>query len=305
LSRAGLKAAEVLCFLTLFAAAAAPASAAVLFQSDWSTAVGSDANAVTDGGRWTDWYGDPNTNYVWYTVFTDDATVPGGRNYLRLYDRPSGQSNLYAHCHAHGATDCNGGEGSPMMAGNPTVMYFRMWFRLNPAWDTIEHLIVAREQYWNADPDDIFLFAVRGNREGAMSIGIQGEDGNDFSAMVEGHPEIMNGGWHRWEVKIDLPGTSTATFTCRLDGVDVTSTMRHPNSGEYLSAVNGTITTRRFNYMKWELYDHTQSGGGGGYDRHFTDITGLMFTDGPDWIGTGNGGGDGTPPAPPRELRVN
>lgn len=274
--------------LPLFMAFAPPVSATTLFQSDWSAGTGSTALAVQDGGRWSDWF-DNDNGYVWYAVFGPDGTTPGGRNYLRLYDRPLGNSDLYAYCLEYDSVDCLSGQGAPMMAADPTVMFFRMWFRLNPQWSSIEHLIRIREHYYERLSTDIYIFTVRDNFDSNMSIGIQVPADSD-PWIVRGHPEITDGNWHLWEVKVTNPGTSNVSFACRLDGADVTSTMRNSNSGAYLTDANGTLSTGKLNYQRWELYDH------GGTDRHFADITGVMFTDGPDWIGAAEGVSEGTPP---------
>ncbi len=237
-------------------------SAATLFESNWATATGTDSNAVQDGGTWTDWeFSSSASSYTWWEV-KNDGSAPGGRNYLELTRRPSGSTNLLA--------------DSSNSMGNPSPLYFRMWFRLNPSWSGIEHLYRVRDSYDNLASNQIYIFSIRNNYNGQMSVGIQVPSATAY--MVVGR-DIRDNEWHRWEVKAENAGTSYASFECRLDGEDVTSIIRNKNTGTYLTSVNGNLDVSALNYQRWEFYD------AGGIDIHFCDITGVKFTDGPDWIG--------------------
>jgi uncharacterized protein YjdB len=63
-----------------------PGSGGVLFQSDWSTATGTSAAAVTDGGRWGNWW-EFDDDHSGTQLLSVVAGGPGGRNALRVMQR--------------------------------------------------------------------------------------------------------------------------------------------------------------------------------------------------------------------------
>ena len=65
----------------------AAGSGGVVFQSDWSTATGTSAAAVTDGGKWDTWDEFNNGTSVQLLSVVSGVGAPGGRNALRVLQR--------------------------------------------------------------------------------------------------------------------------------------------------------------------------------------------------------------------------
>lgn len=256
-----MKTIKLLC-LIVFVIWSSPLHATTLLDADWATGTGCGCTAAADG-IWS-----VCTQTIGECSFEVKTGGYGGRNQLSFnFD---GVNN---HLRAN----------SPSMGG-PSTAYIRFWFRRNSVCDGQIH--------------PMYISSGTAVDSGFAPIR-EYESGSTFSIIPNVYQADPSGGyfyytgtvsigtWYRLEYKVENGGTSSGSITVRLDGVDITSSMRTAG-GTYLSAANGSLTLQALNYVNFEIYD-------GHCTANWLDIAGLKITDGPDWIG-GDSGGDTTAP---------
>ena len=281
--------------------------AATLFESNWDY-LGNNFTAISNGGidlngdyfdddglncSWTHWnLNSPGGIYgAYHTILSGIGDAPGDRNFdrvvLGLRSRCGGNSDLVTK------------SGASM--GNPPDVYFRIWFRLSP---DIPDGTQSHVGYFTPNYDDIthdviingyncgiptycgpsVLHFRNSPTGGGLSVGILVDEG---IYLVTGSNIPTKGVWHLWEVHFhhppeDISGTRSGSVECRLDGVDVTPSMREANSNVLLSSINGHLTFAAMNYMYWQFYPTGSCQPDGQYSY---DLAAIKFTDGPSWIG--------------------
>lgn len=237
-----------------------------LWEADWSNGTGTGQTAIRDGEEFSGEGKSGDQSHYWFEVFPTDGTVPGRRNYLRVYRVHDGSSILY------------GKYGGPM--GCPQTLYFRIWFRYHTENTGILHLIRIMETYGAGNYDnsrDWVAFDIRGGYVGFIirSLG-------NFPWVVKSN--VRDNRWHLYELKVENAGTSFGRFSMRIDGVDRTSSVVDINTDRPLSQVNGSLTIGCPYYQNWEAYDAAAA------EYACVDVAAAKFTDGPDWIGDDSGG---------------
>lgn len=244
----------ILFFIVCILAISSFVYAATLLDVDWATGTGESCTVLQDGV---------------FTVCTDPGgesfTVvsggPGNRNYLAMQTRSGDVTN---HLRA----------SDPSMGG-PSTAYIRFWFRKNVNCGAMHPLYIS-----NATAVDSGFGAWRDYTDSFSMITnvYSGDDTFYYNGTIT--PET----WYRLEYKIESAGGSNGTITARLDGVDITTSLRSTITDNALSTYNGNLTLQALNYVNLEVYS------GQCVSTDWLNIAGLKITDGPDWIG-----GDDTP----------
>lgn len=232
---------------------------ATLFDIDWATGTGTTTSVVSDGGKMT--YVD-NSPYDWYTVIATDGTVPGGRNFMR-YTGYATDSGLME------ATSGN-------QLGSPSDFYFRVWFRIASGFTGNLHAITMDDAYGDGGYEIALLDIRTAPSTSNYAPGVL--------SVAEGKIWRINNGinyadntWHRWEVRVQGANGSSGSFTCLLDGVDVTENMQEHSVGAWLNNDNGSISINALNYIGMQSYSQGTIG-------TMVDLAGFkLSTDG--WIG--------------------
>lgn len=88
--------------------------------------------------------------------------------------------------------------------------------------------------------------------------------------------------WYRLEYKITGGGSSSGTVLVRLNGLDITSSIKSEGDDHSITADNGSLTIETLNYLSIGTYYGQAEAG------EWEHVTGFKITDGPDWIGGDN-----------------
>lgn len=165
--------------------------------------------------------------------------------------------------------------------GNPSTMYVRFWFRWLYRGGTMHNLALTSSTIWGTP------FVVL--RATATTFSFYANELAGENWYYDGTIDLNT--WYRLEYKITGGGGTSGTVLVRLNGTDITSSMRAESDGRYLTAENGGLTVSALNYFSIGTY-YGQAVAG-----EWEHFTGLKITDGPDWIG-----GDDEEPTPSRKL---
>ena len=245
----------------------APAEAkyGVVFESEWSTDTGKSRRAVTDGGRWKNYWGwnhDPTGAQLMSVVSGASVNGPGGRNALKVLQRGS----TYA---------ANVQQNRVLPAS--TDYYVRYYMRNDDTSPAGDHIVTPDTwQYSNL----IYMRKASSGTGWTFVIGLYGC--GSVYPIVYWHPEITfsHGVWYRFEYSVHF--------------VDPTHIQVHPRVYD----ASGTLLFSDSTFLQ---QDYGQSGSlsWAGND-HWTLATfyaaGYTFCVVPQWltsIGMGNNGQQG------------
>jgi hypothetical protein len=268
---------------------------ATLFECNWDNGTGSSSAVISGNGCFSNVDANPDAFEV-----INDGNSPGGRNFLRIYDPPSG------------AWWIRGGAN----LGNPSILYIRYWWRVTDnTYNYNHHDIVIgtidniqsgnTPGFWpqvgQSDGDDPTW---PGSRDGlTIEPGVIGPSSHVSYRLGpyanSAWRTMVRGTWYLIEWKIiNNPGANDYLYM-RVNGVDVTNHLVYYSN--VLNNNNGRLDFPDLNYLKINTYDKT------GTRTTVEDIAGLKITNGPDWIGGegwGSGGNDQNAPVAPTALRV-
>jgi len=239
----------------------------VLFECNWEHSTGTSADAISNGGFYSDVDADPNA----FEVFSGG---PGGRNYLRIYDPLSGAFWI----------------DDPPSIENPSELYIRYWVRDPTGGEKFNyHFIVLSPTITTfvGASDGFWLERLAGDGEGyPMSIWPSIYGGGNTGVSYAWSDGGVWGPWHsltkdQWYLIefhiINNPGINDYLYV-RVDGTDITDSLKYGSS--VLSDDNGNLAFPDLNYFRLCTYDKTT-----GYLTPAYDIAGIKITSGPDWIG--------------------
>ncbi|HEY3219884.1 MAG TPA: hypothetical protein VGJ80_04065 [Gemmatimonadales bacterium] len=179
-----LGAAAALVRMTCGLAFSGPSGPNVVFESDWSTDTGTSRRAVTDGGRWKNYWEFNNGAAVQLLSVVPGG--PGGRNALKVVQ---GGERL--------AADLQQNKVVPPS----TDFYVRFYMRNDDTSASADHIVVSGiDEYWNLT----YMRKSSGTRGWTFVISLYGCD-SDYPLQHLGPDVTLSRGvWYRFEYFVDF-----------------------------------------------------------------------------------------------------
>jgi len=156
----------------------------VVFESDWSTDTGTSRRAVTDGGRWKNYWEFNNGAPV--QLMSVVTGGPGGRNALKVVQRGERL-----------AADVQQNKVVPPS----TDFYVRFYMRNDDTSASSDHIVVSGiDEYWNLT----FMRKSSGTNGWTFVISLYGCD-SDYPLQHLGPDVTLSRGvWYRFEYSVDF-----------------------------------------------------------------------------------------------------
>ncbi len=156
----------------------------VLFESDWSTDTGTSARAVTDGGRWKNYWEFNNGAPV--QLMSVVSGGPGGRNALKVVQRGERL-----------AADLQQNNVVPPS----TDFYVRFYMRNDDTSASADHIVVSGiDEYWNLT----FMRKSSGTNGWTFVISLYGCDSEYPLQHLGPAATLQRGVWYRFEYFVDF-----------------------------------------------------------------------------------------------------
>jgi hypothetical protein len=243
-----------------------PSNDNVLLECNWDNGIGTSFDSVTSGV-----YTHADSSGNFFEVVADDGTVPGGRNFLRIYDPSSGSAWIRGH---------------PSF-NSPSTVFIRYWWRIpssTPMFNRHNMILYEDSQAHNGD-GGIGFWPRMGISDEPNGLTSSIDFGDEFGSWRLGPYEnghwrtIERDTWYQMEFKIIDGSGATDSLEVRIDGIDVTNDYVY--YGDYMYTYNGAmdINSNGLNFFSIGTYDKSTS------KDTAEDIAGLKITIGPDWIG--------------------